>query len=305
MRAFGRAGLFGLAALLALGSAALRADDKKAPKPTPTPEQPFFHQFLVYGDPMDDRLLAQEKKVEQDPNSASLRNDYGNLLALRRFPKEARAEYKKALKLDPKYFIAAYNLGMLEETEGNVAAAMSAYKQAIDIRRGFPPAHFRLGLLYEAQSRDEDAVAEYAKAIWIDPYMRDPHFNPLVVETRLMDQASLANYSRDIARSSMKNSAEWVEPPPKLKPVAVDHPLDADEVATEEAGPQTIETSKSAPAAPGSRSPGAARSNAPPRQVVRPGRPGARPAEAAPPPVPTPVPAEAPPPPEPEPEPQR
>lgn len=290
-----------------LGLALVFARPASADKKTdPAKSEPFFHQFLVPGDPLDDRILAQEGRIAQDPNSAALRNDFGNMLAQRRFPKEARAEYRKALKLDPNFYLAAYNLGMLEETEGNVAAAMSAYKEAIDRRRGFPPAHFRLGHLYEMLSRNDEAVQEYARAIWIDSAMRDPRFNPLVVESRLMDQASLANYERDLARGSLAKSAVYVEPP-KPKPVATDRPLDSEDVAADDAGPQTIETGKSAPQR-GSRAPapGPGRATAPPRATVRPGRANVvpRPAQAEPPPAPTPVPAEAPPPPEPEPEPQ-
>ena len=126
------------AALLAAGALASAAAKK------PESKEPFFHQFLIPGDPLDDNLLAQEKRVAEDPESAALRNDFGNLLAERRFPKEARAEYRKALELDKTFFLAAYNLGLMEETEGRVDAAISAYREAIDRRRGFPQAHFRL-----------------------------------------------------------------------------------------------------------------------------------------------------------------
>jgi len=272
------------------------AADKKSDK---SPSEPFYHQFLIPGYPPDEKLLAQERLVAANPESAPLRNDFGNLLAERRFPKEARAEYKKALQLDRKFFLAAYNLGLLEETEGRVSAAISSYKEAIDRRRGFPPAHFRLGFLYEKLSRDDEAIQEYAKAIWIDNAMRDPRVNPLVVESRLMDQVSLYNYSRDLARAAMPRALGYVNVA-RLRPVPVDRTLDTEEVV-EEAGPQTIETRKTGPP-PGVRSPipGPGRAPVMPRpQAIRPGR-----REMPPSPAPTPIPEEAPPPTEPEPEPQ-
>jgi tetratricopeptide (TPR) repeat protein len=266
------------------------------------PAEPFFHQFLTPGDPFDERLLAQEKLVAANPDSAALRNDFGNLLTERRFAKEARAEYQKALQLDPKFFIAAYNLGLLEETEGRVSAAMSAYREAIERRRGFPPAHFRLGRLYEKTGRIDDAIQEYAKAIRIDDTMRNPRRNPLVVDSRLIDQASLYNYPRDIARATLPELG-YVDAV-RLRPVPVDRTLDANEVV-EETGPQTIDTKASSPPAgnraPPMAAPGRPPTTRPPRGVTR--RDIApRPAEPAA--VPTPVRIENVPPPEPDPEPQ-
>ena len=267
-------------------------------------DEAFFHQFLTPGNPFDEKLLAQEKLVAETPDSAALRNDFGNLLAERRFAKEARAEYEKALQLDPKFFVAAYNLGLMEETEGRFSAAMSAYREAIDRRRGFPPAHFRLGRLYERSGRIDDAVDEYAKAIRIDRSMRDPRRNPLVIDSRLMDQASLANYPRDVARATLAPELGYVDTA-RFRPVPVDRTLDASEVS-EEAGPQTIETRGSAPVS-GSRAPPMGPPGRPPttRPPNRVGRRdiAPRPVEAAP--VPTPVPGEPVPPPEPEPEPER
>jgi len=291
------------AALVAAGPAA--AKDKGTAKPS----EPFFHQFLTPGDPLDENLLRQEKRVAENPNDAAMRNDYGNLLAERRFPKEARAEYKKALDLDKHFFLAAYNLGMMEEAIGHSSAAVSAYREAIHRRTGFPPAHFRLGRLYEIAGRNDDAIAEYAIAMRIDNSMRDPHRNPLAVDSRLLDQASLVNYSTDLARAAQAREDEYIDKE-RFRPVPVERPLDADEVsALEDTGPQTIESHPSAPA----RQPAGRAGSAPPASrgdrrtnsaaaAPRPGRRDMAPPPANP--VPTAVPAQAVPPPVPTPEPE-
>ena len=284
--------------------------DKKSDKPS----EPFFHQFLIPGDPLDEHLLLQEKRVAESPNDAAMRNDYGNLLAERRFPKEARAEYKKALELDKHFYLAAYNLGMMEEAIGRPSAAAAAYREAIHRRPGFPPAHFRLGRLYELTGRNDDAIAEYAIAMRIDNSMRDPRRNPLAVDSHLLDQASLVNYPSDIARAAEAKEDEYIDRE-RFRPVPVERPLDADEVSTlEDTGPQTIESHPSAPARqPAGRAGATTPSRADRRtSAAAPApRPGRR--EMAPPPaanvVPTPVPAQAvpppmPPPPTPAPEPE-
>jgi tetratricopeptide (TPR) repeat protein len=302
-----------VSAALVAGAGPAAAKDKKNDKPS----EPFFHQFLIPGDPLDEHLLLQEKRVAESPDDAAMRNDFGNLLSERRFPKEARAEYKKALELDKHFFLAAYNLGMMEEAIGRPSAAASAYREAIHRRPGFPPAHFRLGRLYELAGRNEEAVAEYAIAMRIDNSMRDPHRNPLAADSRLLDQASLVNYPTDLARIAEAREDEYIDKE-RFRPVPVERPLDADEVsALDDAGPQTIESHPSTPARQpagraGATSPSRVDRRANSAAAPRPGR-----RDMAPPPaanaVPTPVPAQAAPPPmpppptpeqEPEPEPQ-
>ncbi|HTY42140.1 MAG TPA: tetratricopeptide repeat protein [Thermoanaerobaculia bacterium] len=192
--------LLALAFAAALAPAALGAADKK-----PTPE-PFYRKYLAPGDPLDDKIIEQEKRVEANPQDASLRNDFGNLLAERRFPAQAAEQYEIALKLDAKNFISAYNLGLVRETEGKFSEAISAYKRSIKRKPGFPQSRFRLGRLYEHANEPEQAVHEYAEAMWIDPAMRDPKRNPLIVDCQLIYLASLKNYRRDVAVSAMTES---------------------------------------------------------------------------------------------------
>ena len=176
------------------------------------PQEPFYRRYLVAGNPLDDKILAQEKRVEADPKSADLRNDFGNLLAARRFPKEAREQYEKAMKLDPHHYLAPYNLGLLYEAQGDDANAITAYEKSVDRNRGFPPSRFRLGRLYEKRGSNQSAIEQYARALQIDPGMRDPKRNPLILDTRLLAFVSLENYSRDMAAASMASDATYSNP---------------------------------------------------------------------------------------------
>ncbi|HKD19371.1 MAG TPA: tetratricopeptide repeat protein [Thermoanaerobaculia bacterium] len=192
--------VFAALAIFAGSDLAFARGDKK-----PTPE-PFYRKYLVKGDPLDDAIAEQEKRVEASPDDAGLRNDFGNLLAERRFAAEAAEQYEIAIKLDPHNFISAYNLGLVRETEGKISAAISAYEKSIKRKPGFPQSRFRLGRLYEQTNRPESAVQEYAAALWIDPGMKDPKRNPLVIDSELVYLASLANYHRDVAVASMADS---------------------------------------------------------------------------------------------------
>jgi hypothetical protein len=201
---------FGIVLVLAIGGALATGLDLGGSEPKPTPP-PFYRQYLVPGNPLDDKIAEQEKRVEASPQDANLRNDFGNLLAERRFPEQAAEQYETALELDKKNFISAYNLGLVRETEGKVSSAISAYQRSIKRKPGFPQSRFRLGRLYEKTNQPESAVHEYAAAMWIDPAMRDPKRNPLIIDCQLIYLASLANYGRDVAVASMTESEVYFD----------------------------------------------------------------------------------------------
>ena len=215
------------------------------------PTEPFYRRYLAAGEPLDDKITEQERRVEADPRSAALRNDFGNLLAARRFQEQAIEQYETALELDSSHFLAAYNLGLLYETMGKNARAVSAHRIAIRRKPGFPPAHFRLGRLYEIRGLTRLAIGEYSRAFRIDPAMRDPRHNPLVADSRLIDRVSLENYPRDLAGASLRADAAFAEPW-RFRPAPVDRPIAADEIE-DPSSPETIETR--VPAAGGYRSP--------------------------------------------------
>lgn len=269
MKRLSRALAFGLAVAAGLPAARAAASDKKSPP------EPFYRKYLVPGDPLDDRIVEQEHRVEAHPDDASLRNDFGNLLAERRFPAQAAEQYEIALKLDKKNFISAYNLGLLRETEGKVSDAISAYRRSIKRKPGFPQSRFRLGRVYEQTNQPQSAVYEYAAALWIDPGMRDPKRNPLVVDCELIYLASLANYRRDVAVATMTDGKVYFDTE-RFRTLPTNRAIGSKEVEgepeTESAAPRDV----GAPAAP----PGA--SVAEPGRRGTAARPGAPPAAAPP-----------------------
>lgn len=233
-------------ALLCVSLIAARDRDTDRDKDKGVPGEPFYKKYLVAGDPLDDRILEQARRVEAQPDSAALRNDFGNLLAQRRFAEQAREQYEKAIALDRSEFLAAYNLGLLNETEGKTSRAIGAYRKSIARKPGFPHSHFRLGRIYEKRGWEKMAVSEYAKALRLDPAMRDPRVNPLIVDSTLIDRASLLNYDRDLAAASMSGGLGYSHAAPGSRP-PVDTPLWSDDVEDPAAPEPITNTPGSAP----------------------------------------------------------
>lgn len=251
--------------------------------------EPFYRKYLVAGNELDDKIVDQERRVEAEPGAADLRNDFGNLLAERRFVEDARLQYEKALELDSTNFLAAYNLGLLWEAEARPSKAIWAYRKSTSRKPGFPQSHFRLGRLYEQRGWDRLAIKEYAKALRLDPQMRDPRTNSLIVDTRLLDRISLENYPRDIAVASMNSDRVFADEG-RFRRVPVDRPLSSSEVG-DLPEPEPVDATVTAPKRPGvpkslPLQPGQTR----PQQGLPPGTPPLMPAGAPPPPTPLPTP---------------
>jgi len=272
----------------------------------------FYTPYLSSTDAVDQAITDLTARVAARPDEPGLHNDLGNLLARRGFAREAVEQYRAASKLDREFFLADYNEGLLWEKEGRVAPAIAAYQRSIRRKPGFPLSRFHLGFLYEKEGRNSRAVGEYAKALRIDPSLRWPARNPLVVQTRLLYRASLANYDRDLAGASLAGDAEFADHAvwQRLQPQV---PVNTSELEPE----SDLGADETAPAAPATGRPAVApiiggkagaggRPVDPRRQQLidqfrrsRPGRPNPAPSRTiVPPPPAPPPPAAVPPPPE-------
>ena len=191
--------------------AAVPVTEPPAPKTGKKEGADFYSPYLSTGDTLDATIIDLTARVAAKPDDAGLRNDLGNLLARRGFAKEAIDQYRKAAKLDPTFYLADYNEGLLLEKEGRDGDAISAFRRSIKRKPGFPLSRFHLGFLYEKKGNNESAIAEYAKALRIDPSLRWPARNPLVVQTRLLYRASLVNYDRDLAGADLVDEGEFAD----------------------------------------------------------------------------------------------
>lgn len=208
-------------------------DAKPDSRPAGKPSAPFYDKYLTDEDPGDREIRELTREAAEKPEDPAIHNDLGNLLARRGFAKEAAAQYRLAERLDRSSYLPSYNEGLLWEKEGKPSSAIAAFRRSIHRKPGFPFSHFHLGVLEEREGREEAAIQELAKALRIDNSLRLASRNPLVVQTKLMHRASVANYQRDLAAAVLVADGEFADPS-VLARISPERFIDSGEVLSQE-----------------------------------------------------------------------
>ena len=187
------------AALMLAGCAAMNHDSNPYEKPL------FVEKYL---DPANSQLDAQIARniaaLRDNPNSAVLHNQLGQLLTQKGFPKDAEREFERAVNADRHFYPAWYNLGLLRMARENYAGAHVAFLATVKNKPGHSQALFQLGLMEERRGHVDAAVDYYAKAYTINHSLLDVRTNPRILDSRLTDLALIKVYPRDHARGSMR-----------------------------------------------------------------------------------------------------
>ena len=82
---------------------------------------------------------------------------------------KAMKYYKKSLEFDPEFYLAYYQLGVLEKKQGNSKLAITNLNKVIEIKPDHDKTWFTLGTAYETDGLIEEAINHYMKAIEINP----------------------------------------------------------------------------------------------------------------------------------------
>jgi tetratricopeptide (TPR) repeat protein len=90
---------------------------------------------------------------------------------------EAAADYRKVLVYDPRNKFAYYNLGVIEQTQGDGGSAESDYRIALTIDPNFVPALFNLAILRTSSGGDREAIDLYKQVIQTDEGYAAAHLN--------------------------------------------------------------------------------------------------------------------------------
>jgi serine/threonine-protein kinase len=111
------------------------------------------------------------------PDLAGLRNSVGDALRGIGDLAGAIASYQEALRLDPKSYLAPYNLGLALIDKEDWDAAIVHFKKALDLDPKSALAHFQLGFALGRKGEVEKEIAAYKKALELEPRLSEAHNN--------------------------------------------------------------------------------------------------------------------------------
>ncbi|MBS1989043.1 MAG: tetratricopeptide repeat protein [Cyanobacteria bacterium SZAS LIN-3] len=118
----------------------------------------------------DATLRNAEAEVKQaltiDPGMPEGHLTLGNIYKEQGKIDDAIAEYKQATSLDPKFSEAFGQLGIAELTKDQYANAVTAFKQAIALNSGNSTAHYGLGRAYYKQGLLDQALTELNTSLY-------------------------------------------------------------------------------------------------------------------------------------------
>lgn len=122
--------------------------------------------------------------------------------------KGARAEYERALTLDPKNALALYNLGLLAQTRGDTAEAEKRYRAVLAVNPDYQPAVFNLAIVRKSAGDKAEAERLYRRAIALRPGDAGAHLN---LGLLLRETGDLVKGDAEVA-TALKLNPNFVDP---------------------------------------------------------------------------------------------
>ncbi|MCH7519234.1 MAG: tetratricopeptide repeat protein [Candidatus Dadabacteria bacterium] len=114
-------------------------------------------------------IVKEIVKDKKNPNREWAYNLWGLMLEDQKNYDEAINKYNLALKEDPKFAIAHYNLGIIYDDERDYSKAKESYKKAIELDPKKFNAYNNLGFTYENEGNYSKAKEYYQKVVELDP----------------------------------------------------------------------------------------------------------------------------------------
>jgi protein O-mannosyl-transferase len=115
--------------------------------------------------------------VKKSPNKPRPLSNYGKALADAGNSSDALSYYNRAIELNPRFFTAYYNRGIVRINLGDYKGAVTDGETALRINPYYPDGYHVLGIASSHQGKEEEAIAFFRKAIKLKPDYADYHYN--------------------------------------------------------------------------------------------------------------------------------
>ena len=148
--------------------------------------------------------------LEKFPNSVILFNIAGvSNAGLMQFD-DAIDSYKNALKINPHFAEAYYNMGIAQKGAGDLEEAIESYKQALKIKPDHAEAYNNIGITLEDNGDLEGAIDSYKQAIKINSDFAEAKVNLISLLSSYVPQKDNPNLivkvNEEIRKIDIKNN---------------------------------------------------------------------------------------------------
>lgn len=90
---------------------------------------------------------------------------------------KAISDFKLAIKEEPTFAEAFFNIGYCYDELGQLQEAVAAFNKAIQLKPDFVEAHYNLGIVYDELKQYQDSIDEYQRAAELKPDFFEAFFN--------------------------------------------------------------------------------------------------------------------------------
>jgi protein O-GlcNAc transferase len=175
-------GMMALSLALAAVPARAQSQKKSSPKPSPSrqtedPLAPLLQQAKEAMDKMDFAAALEplQKYIAQRPDNAYAHFQLGYSFAALKRPEDAKAEFSRAIALDPKMAAAQLNLGLVL-MDSDPGAAAEAFRRAAELEPAESRPRFLAGFSLEKAGKFAEAIEQYHGALALSPQDYEAHF---------------------------------------------------------------------------------------------------------------------------------
>jgi tetratricopeptide (TPR) repeat protein len=147
----------------------LKFQRSNLPIPDTTPPVPQENTEL------SNKIVNMNEKI-QATTKAMVPYNKGHSLFYQQKPKDAINEYTKSINIDPEFYLAYYDRGVVYVNLEEYEKAIPDLKRSIELYNEFSNSYYFLGFVYHSQNKLDMAMANYTKAINTDPPYADAYF---------------------------------------------------------------------------------------------------------------------------------
>jgi Flp pilus assembly protein TadD/mono/diheme cytochrome c family protein len=150
-------------------------------------------------------IVGAEKRLETDPDNATLHNDVALLHAEAGHLDRTVGHFAETVRVQPDSAAAHYNLGNALFRQGRQAEAIESLNTALALMPDYALAHDGLGVALHSQGRLAEAAAHFRRAAEIDPRNADARSHLATALRQLLtinpNQEGLKGELSDVERS--------------------------------------------------------------------------------------------------------